>query len=317
MDELIGQHAHSEEFNRSLLRAIAEASPDGILVVDENSVVVSHNQRFLEIWNIPEDYMQSSSHSGGIVSDNTLLHVALEQLKDPDAFLRRVQELYENPYAVDQTEIEFKDGRILERHSSGLFSDTGLYLGRVWFFRDITWRKQVELELKQRARRDPLTGVMNRGYFFERGTVELERARRYQRPLAVLMLDLDRFKWINDRHGHAVGDEVLRTASQRWLAVLRSSDLLGRIGGEEFAILLPDADPEAAGAVAERLRLAVSEQDISTGGRAIQCTVSIGVTRFLVGDGCMEHALRRADMALYRAKANGRNRIELEPRIAE
>lgn len=303
----------SEEFNRSLLRAIQEASPEGILVVDEHGVVVSYNRRFLDIWQIPSKHIQPGDGKDLLVRDYPILRAAAQQVKDPGGFLRRVEELYANPQARDQCEIGLKDGRTLERDSVGLFNDESHYLGRVWFFRDITDRKREEAALQDLAWHDPLTGVMNRSYFFARAAEELTRARRYQRPLAMLMLDLDHFKYINDQYGHAVGDEVLKIVCGRWGEALRSVDLFARIGGEEFAILMPDSSQQAALVVAERLRASVSDQAILADGKEIRCTVSGGIAMVRAEDSSVRESLRRADDALYRAKEHGRNRVESDP----
>lgn len=300
------------EFDRSLLRAINEASLDGILVVDEQGLVVSYNQRFIEVWQISPTYLQATLKPDGSISENRLMHAALAQLKDPESFLQRVQELYAAPTTREHCELELKDGRVLERYSVGLHNEENLYFGRVWFFRDISQRKRDEAALRHLAWRDPLTGEMNRGHFLERAAEEQERARRYQHPLGLLMLDLDFFKEINDQYGHAGGDCVLETVCKRWRTVLRKVDLLGRLGGEEFAILLPDSDQNASWTVAERLRCAVADKPIKFGDQQINCTVSGGMAMVSFNDSCIKESLRRADIALYRAKRKGRNRMETD-----
>lgn len=302
--------ARLDEFNHSLLEAIKEASPDGILVVNELFEVVSFNQRFLTIWNIDPGEIEVQETNGGIVADQRLLDIALTRIKDPDAFLRQVQLLYQNPHQRDRSVIELIDGRTLERHSTGLHADTGRYLGRVWFFRDITVHKEDQAMLQYLAWHDPLTGVMNRGYFFERADQELQRSRDKDRPLAFVVLDMDHFKAINDQFGHHAGDVTLETVCQCWMRVLRPTDLIGRIGGEEFALVLSDSDAEVALSIAERLRQTVEEQPIAVDDRKIPCTVSCGVTMAIAADSDTETAMRRADKALYRAKQLGRNRVE-------
>lgn len=303
---------NTEAFNRSLLRAIQEASPDGILVVDEQALVVTYNQRFLDVWRIPPEHARPDKEYGGAIPDNTILQAATDRVKHPESFRRRVQELYADPTAHDHCEIEFKDGRTIERHSVGLYGEDGQYLGRVWFFRDITEHKQAEAALQALAYRDPLTGLLNRRHFFERAAEELMRARRHHRPLAILMLDMDHFKHINDRYGHAAGDSTLQIMAAYLSEILRNEDLVARIGGEEFAVLMPDNGLDKARTVAERLRVSIAEHGIPTEEDEIFCTVSVGIAIVSHTDNCIEDALRRADAALYRAKAGGRNRVETE-----
>jgi PAS domain S-box-containing protein len=135
------------EFQYSLIRAIHEVSPDGILVVNDRNLVVSHNKKFLDIWRIPLAAI-SNDLPDNPVDDGLILSRVLERVKDPEAFLSRVQELYAHPDENDHCEVELKDGRILERHSSSVWSSTGQYQGRVWFLRDITERKQAEQALQ-------------------------------------------------------------------------------------------------------------------------------------------------------------------------
>jgi two-component system, sensor histidine kinase and response regulator len=144
----------NQEFTNSLIRAIYEVSPDGILVVDEAGVVVSHNKRFLEVWRMPVDF-EEHNHSDAFMgtADQPILAAALERVKDADGFLRRVRELYDNPEEEDNCEIELKDGRILERYSTVLRAQAGASMGRVWFFKDITGRKRLETNLR-RAREE-------------------------------------------------------------------------------------------------------------------------------------------------------------------
>lgn len=302
-----------EVFDRSLLRAINEASPDGILVVDDRGMVVSYNQRFIDIWQLDMNIVQANTLTDGTIPENKMMYAAFALLKYPEPFIKRVVELYANPWERDYCEIELNDGRTLERHSVGLHADGDHYYGRVWFFRDVTERKRGEAALRELACRDPLTGELNRGHFMERAAEEQKRAKRHKKPLGVLMLDLDYFKSINDRFGHAAGDKVLETVCKRWRSVLRNADLLGRLGGEEFAILLPDSDWDATLLVAERLRSSIADQPVYDGVTEIFCTVSGGVTLLSPTDASIEDALYRADIALYRAKNQGRNRMEYNP----
>ena len=164
-------------------------------------------------------------------------------------------------------------------------------------------------ELLRLASVDPLTGVANRRALLDRLAAEAWRARRYKQPLCVLMLDLDRFKAINDTYGHGRGDLVLRQTTERLGACLRESDLLGRLGGEEFAVLLPQTGLSGAREVAERLREAVGSAPFDLDGLSLPVTVSVGVAEHRPGLEPAEGSLARADEAMYRAKREGRNRV--------
>lgn len=174
---------------------------------------------------------------------------------------------------------------------------------------DITERKAQEAQLRQLSITDPLTGVENRRGFM----VQLERLharqRRHGHALSVLMFDLDWFKQVNDQHGHAVGDDVLKHVALLVGQRLRRSDHLGRLGGEEFAVLLPDTDLEGASATAEMLCKSVAMHPAMTLAGSVSVTISVGVAEVDLNDPNPEDALARADVALYQAKAQGRNQV--------
>lgn len=175
---------------------------------------------------------------------------------------------------------------------------------------DITARKLMEEELTRQAHIDYLTGVFNRRHFMERAEQELHRAHRYGTPLSLFMLDIDHFKNINDRYGHKVGDEVLMALATVSQSTLRDVDLLGRLGGEEFAILLPETTQEEALEVAERLRQTLSATQVPLEeGLPVQFAVSIGVAALADPTDNLDVLLNRADQGLYAAKNTGRNRV--------
>jgi diguanylate cyclase (GGDEF)-like protein len=301
------------ELQRSLVNAVIEASPEGILVVDKNGFIVSHNQQFVEVWRIPHDRLRGAEPDTAIGADDSpILSYNLSTVKDEQAFLARVKMLYDNPQLKDHCEIELKDGRTIERHSTVLYNEDGQYLGRVWFFRDISAQKQTESTLRDLAHQDSLTGISNRRYFYERANQEIARSKRSLAPLSIAELDIDFFKQINDQNGHAVGDEVLKSLCDATQSLLRETDLFARLGGEEFAVLLPDTNLDGARHLAERLRQAIASSKLSLSRGTLNCTVSIGVAMLNSTDTCIEDCLLRADSALYKAKHNGRNRVEIE-----
>jgi diguanylate cyclase (GGDEF)-like protein len=169
-------------------------------------------------------------------------------------------------------------------------------------------RKQ-QVCLTELASVDTLTKVWNRRHFFELCNREMARAARLGTASAILMLDLDRFKSVNDTYGHNAGDAVLVAAAACWSAVLRQPDILGRIGGEEFAVLLPDTPISEARGVAERLRAATEALSIVAGvGQKVSITMSIGCAPMARGED-LDAAMKRADEALYEAKSGGRNQV--------
>ncbi|WP_448208640.1 diguanylate cyclase [Azospirillum sp. sgz302134] len=174
---------------------------------------------------------------------------------------------------------------------------------------DITGRKAMEAHLARLATTDPLTGLANRTQFFARAEAEIQRAARYRRPLSILMVDLDHFKRINDTYGHEVGDRALQAFAALCKRTLRQQDCAARLGGEEFAALLPETDGPGALLVAERLRAAVEEMRLENAPLTLRLTASIGLSEVQPGETGPDAALSRADRALYAAKRAGRNRV--------
>jgi diguanylate cyclase (GGDEF)-like protein len=172
-------------------------------------------------------------------------------------------------------------------------------------------KDQISANFRRASLIDPLTGVTNRRGFFEIGERLLAHARLGKEPVALVMFDLDRFKRINDRFGHAVGDEVLVAFCRLASAQLRPTDLFARIGGEEFVTLLPNTAAEDALWLAERIRVAIEAASHTVEGHVVRMTVSVGIASLNEGVAALGAVLSAADNALYRAKAAGRNRVEL------
>ena len=237
---------------------------------------------------------------------------------DPAARERLLESVARDGHARDR-EAQFRRGdtelvALLSAARTVFDGEPAMVLG----FNDITERKRLEAELKRLAVIDDLTELPNRRHFLERLEAEAERARRYGRPLSVAMVDLDNFKAINDSHGHAAGDAALCRFAALGRDALRASDVIGRMGGEEFAIALPETALGDAVPVMERLRAMVAAQWVheegghGEGGHGDGCafgfTVSVGIAE-LRGDDDVSRLLSRADRALYAAKRQGRNRV--------
>ncbi|UYY83599.1 EAL domain-containing protein (plasmid) [Arthrobacter sp. YA7-1] len=292
----------------SLVSATLESTADGILVVTADGKIAGSNERFATMWDIPADLL--ASHDDGKV-----MGFVLDQLTDPEAFVTKVQDLYADPGAESLDLLQFRDGRTFERYSRPQrVADT--IVGRVWSFRDITARtraqdqartalaelaRQTE-ELKLLAFRDHLTGLANRALFRDR--LEHALASRDRSGIHVLLLDLDDFKEVNDVLGHQAGDEMLIETGRRLLHCVAEEDTVARLGGDEFVILLTSTpDP---GTVASRIVAALNEP-FTLHGRELRPGVSLG----LISADETLHApdlMRRADIAMYAAKAAGKNR---------
>ena len=173
---------------------------------------------------------------------------------------------------------------------------------------DITHQKELETRLRQLATTDPLTGALNRRSFLAKAEPEIKRAARHKRPLTALMLDIDHFKQVNDKHGHGGGDEALKRTVAAIQKELRSLDALGRYGGEEFAVLLPETNMDGAMAIAERIRHAIEALILEWEEKTFRITISIGAAKFVDG-ATIDDTLNAADRALYAAKTGGRNRV--------
>jgi len=176
--------------------------------------------------------------------------------------------------------------------------------------RDLIGAEREKCELYDLATTDELTSALNRRSFFYLADREMRRRARHRTNLSVIMLDIDHFKKVNDVHGHAVGDEVIERLSKVISDTVRDEDIFGRLGGEEFGIVLPDTNTKGAAVLAERLRKSAAALSFEANGEAFQISISLGISEPGFSEPDITQALDRADQALYRAKENGRNRVE-------
>lgn len=175
--------------------------------------------------------------------------------------------------------------------------------------RDVSEHKRMENQLIALSRTDGLTGAYNRGYFMEKSEEVINMMRRYQRPASMMIADLDHFKTINDNYGHHSGDLALKIFTEVCRQEIRESDILGRLGGEEFGLMLPETTIQHAQVLAERIRKATATIKIPVDDRMTGITVSIGLVELSPEDASISAVLRRADLAMYQAKARGRNQV--------
>ena len=281
--------------SNSVLTATLEATADGILVADIEGNIASCNGRFVEIWAIPPEIVDDARASFG--------HI-LGQLRDPEEFVERVAELLATPEAESRDLIQLLDGRIIERDSRPQRVDDRV-VGRVWSFRDVSEEQRLRDELTRQAFHDSLTGLANQALFRDRVEHAVERLARVDDRVAVLFVDLDDFKYVNDSLGHVAGDELLVAVADQLRAAVRIEDTVARLGGDEFAILIEDLRSDAqARTLAERV-LELIASPVVIGVSEISCTASVGIA-FGDAGSAVDELLRNADLAMYTAKGRGK-----------
>ena len=235
-----------------------------------------------------------------------LLYVFSENLVDR---IVKLQELSSRIKENDFSEIEFlktEQPKDELDHLRNNLVDTALTIGRL-----LSELEEKNRELQELAYYDTLTGLPNRRFFFEHASLIFEEVKRYEKPLSLLVMDIDHFKKINDTYGHDVGDVVLKTFADVLRGIVRQSDICARFGGEEFVILLPNTDLEGAKVLAERIRATAAKNPVEHSSIVIVFTVSIGISQYRKGMQNINELIKEADIALYRAKEGGRNRVEV------
>jgi diguanylate cyclase (GGDEF)-like protein/PAS domain S-box-containing protein len=274
---------------------VVEQLNDGIIVVNKTSHIIDINPAAMECLGIHTDSPLNQKASS-LIRHSSILDLLNGRSATTDIVVRG------RAYDVRATPLAARGGETLER---------------ALVFRDITERREAELALKyvkadleQQAHTDSLTGMHNRRFFMQRLKEETERLQRHGNAMSVLIFDLDRFKRVNDNNGHEVGDRVLQVISSVTQEIKRVTDVAARLGGEEFALLLPATDQDGAMHLAQRLRVTIAEQLIAdAAGQPIRVTASIGVATITRAESEFDQILTHADRALYKAKHSGRNRV--------
>jgi len=230
-------------------------------------------------------------------------------MDNPDDFRRKLEALQEDRSSESFDMLRLKDGRLFEVFSQPQVVE-GEIVGRVWCVRDVTERVQSEQTIRRLAYHDALTDLPNRALFVDRLTVALAQSRRTRQQVAVMFLDIDRFKMINDTLGHPAGDEVLRAIGAELSLLVRDGDTVARVGGDEFTLLLAGVgDDESVSGVASRI-LEMVRRPRLIGDQEMRVTTSVGIAVFPEDGEDVETLLRNADTAMYRAKAQGRDNFQ-------
>ena len=285
------------------LRATVDEMDAGIVVLDKARRVQFVNRAFRRFWRVPDAWAQCKPtfvklmyHGRGVKA----YAVAPEKLGECVAKqLELIRTGDERPFSI-----RLANGEVVQFRCKALPDG-----GRLLTYGNISELADQAESLERLACIDGLTGLNNRRHFLTLAQTEWSRFRRYGRPLSLLMIDIDLFKAVNDTYGHDAGDEVLKAVAEIMQKRKRAPDIAGRLGGEEFAILLPEALLESAVAAAERLRRLVADCVIAVDGRRIAVTVSIGAGVARPEMGGFDELLKEADIALYDAKHSGRNRV--------
>ncbi|PHS72665.1 MAG: hypothetical protein COB22_04785 [Cycloclasticus sp.] len=285
-------------------RAIMEASDDGLLVEDLNRNVITVNQVFLQTFKISEDVIKQKG-----LSSLGVLQLGIGEISNDAEIKKIVTEI--SPSSDEKTEaiINLKNGGVLDMTSFPLVNDR--IHGRVWYFKDITEKHKLTHRLSYEATHDPLTKLMNRRGFNDELCVAVYDVDGTQKSHALLYLDLDHFKYINDNCGHGAGDFALIEISQLLSQTLRSADTFARVGGDEFCILLNDCLPAGAQIVAEQVLQVISKYVFAWEDKEYNVGVSIGIVSIDSTITSFEDALKLADTSCYIAKEEGRNRIHV------
>ena len=284
-----------------LLRDALENVEDGVLLLDRDLNASFMNRRMRRFWEVSEQEAASRPAYSSLVSRAQRASAPDLPANELTGFpARRVAEVKTGDHVRD---LQTPDGRRIRAHCTTMANG-----GRMLTYVDITDLTNKAAMLERLATTDPLTGLYNRRHFLGALDAEWSRFQRYYRSVSVLMLDIDHFKSVNDRYGHAVGDEAIKAVAAACNEGKRKSDLVGRIGGEEFAVLLPETSLSRARTVAERIRKRVMSTQVLAGKIQFGLTASIGIAEATVSMSGIDALMGAADQALYRAKAEGRNR---------
>lgn len=287
----------------ALSRATLEATADGIVVVDRDRRIVGYNERGAKMWKAPSRVLRPGE-------EKEIIHYIMKQVKDPIKFVADLERLYNaEPGKEMKEEIELKDGRTFERYTMPQMRDNEI-IGRVFSFRDVTERKQMESQLIYQATHDVLTLLPNRVILLDRVNQAIKHSKRSNQIGALLFFDLDQFKLINDSLGHGMGDTLLQSVARRLEYFTRENDTVARWGGDEFAILLNTLSKEEEVNSIVKRYLKELEKPFNIDKYVLSITSSVGVSFFPKDGQTAMTLLKNADSAMYAAKTEGPNNFK-------
>ena len=303
MVEDIGEQQRAKtalQLKTTLLEAQSETTLDGMLAVDDQDRILLANRQFGIQFGIPESLLLAGN-------DLPVREFVMQQAEEPVTFIQKINALNRSPQERSRDEIRLKNGRSFDRYSAPLIDATGKNWGRIWYFREITERKAAEQQIQLLAYFDALTGLPNRTLLRDRLDNALAAARRRTEMVALLHIDLDHFKTVNDSIGHAAGDTVLKQVSERLRASIREPDTVARTEGDGFVVILNGiTDLPEASTAARRIKCVI-EQPCDIEGQQITPTATIGVAVYPDHGTNSGALIKNAESAMYSGKEAGRN----------
>ena len=303
VENLRTQALEESRLHQQQLQDLINSAPIGIVITNLDNEILMLNQYALSKFNI----------SANDVTDTRFDQMLPDTKREAyQAFLRQFLERKHEGISDARIDIvmtpESGDHFVAELRLSTLNLDGDTIVTQT--FLDISERKEFERKLKKLAQTDPLTGCHNRRHYCEIAEQQLIICRSQKQAFSLMLMDLDRFKNINDTYGHAAGDEVLKVFATVTRGLIREGDIFGRYGGEEFVLALPNTDKQVAHNIAQRICAQIERQQIVDDGRTLNVTASIGLVTSPKSSMTLEAMTKIADDLLYEAKANGRNRVE-------
>ncbi len=298
LKQQVASRTMSLQNSLSLIKSTFESSSDGIILLNNDEEIIDYNNKLVDMLQVPNFILESKN--GG-----SFLTYLCQQLKNPDEFSAKMQELKQQSDEISIDVIKFKNGRIFECYSQPHRLNDEI-IGRIIDFRDITKRAMLEQKLQYQATHDSLTGLANRVMLHDCLKSAINNAQVNGTQFAVLFIDFDRFKLINDSLSHSIGDELLKVASKRLQAAIGSADTLSRLGGDEFVIILTNTE-NIEGKVSKLITLFQEPFDFFN-GRQVTLTASIGVSFYPKDGDTIDVLLRNADAAMYKAKSQKGNK---------
>lgn len=292
------------EKSLSLTRATLESSINGIVVVNNENKVVDWNQNFIDMWSLSHELIDGKDY------DKIQIYIQ-DKLLDANKFHEQIQKIQLNPETTEITTLQLKDGRFFECYSQ-LQKMNKKIVGRVWSFQDISERISLTAKLEFQATHDALTELPNRILLFDRIHHAITHAQRINSLFAVIFIDLDRFKLINDSFSHAAGDSLLKEISSRLKKIMREEDTIARLSGDEFIFILLSESlkkPEDIMAICDKILAAITKA-ITISKREILITASMGISIYPQDGSNVDELIRNADLAMYNAKALGGNQYQ-------